>query len=189
MENRKQRLIDLLRKQSLIIAKSGESFTLASGKTSNYYVDVRKTSLTAEGHHLIGNLLYQVVASTFGITEVDAVAGVAIGGCPLASGASYASFLASRTPFDALYVRKEAKEYGTYNLIEGNFKDNMNIVLVEDVVTTGKSALRAVNAITVAGGNVLGTIAVVDRDEGATAYFESVGRKLTSLINVKDLLK
>lgn len=186
MENRKQRLIDILKKKSLIIAKPGESFELSSGRTSYFYLDVRKTSLSPEGHHLLGNFIYQMITTHYPL--LDAVAGVAIGGCPLASAVSYASYLSKTKKVPALYIRKETKDYGTRNLIEGSFHYGMNVVLVEDVVTSGLSSLRALNALTVAGAHTMGIIAVVDREEGAQEAFDKAKVPFHSLVKVSELL-
>lgn len=185
MENRKQKLIDLLVKKSLIMARPGESFDLASGKTSTYYLDVRKTALSSEGHHLLGNHIYQTIYDNF--RSAEAVAAVALGGCPLASSTSFASFT-HKHPLPALYIRKEAKEYGTRNLIEGEFHSGMQVVLLEDVVTTGQSSMRAINALTIIGIKVIGVIAVVDREEGGYEHITQMKIPFMPLCKISEVL-
>lgn len=185
MENRKQRLIDLLVNKSLIVAAPGESFTLASNKVSTYYLDVRKTALSPEGHHLLGNHIYQIIHDNF--RDTDAVAGVALGGCPIASSIAFASFIHKHS-IPALYIRKEVKEYGTRNVIEGDFYAGMHVVLVEDVVTTGQSSLRAINALTIAGIHVIGVITVVDREEGGAELVSKRKIPFISLCKISEVL-
>jgi orotate phosphoribosyltransferase len=171
----KKDLLSLFKRWSF---KKGE-FQLASGKTSDFYIDVRPVALSAEGHWKLGQLLFEAVHEFDG---VDAVAGVELGGCPLASAVAYASYLErvlapvsgkkkTPPPLSAIYVRKKPKNHGTSKLVEASFphhngKKPANVVLVEDVVTTGGSTIRAVRALQEAGHKVVGICVVVDREEG-----------------------
>lgn len=169
------RLLELLRDRSFARKK----VVLASGRESDFFIDCKQTVLTAEGHYLTGKLL---LASALNTVEFDAVAGVESGGYPLASAVAYASFLHG-IPKDALYVRKRPKNHGSERLIEGNDRllPNASIVILEDVVTTGKSALQAAEILQQAGYSVSGIIALVDRSEGADELFDKAGISFYSL--------
>ena len=150
------------------------TFQLASGRTSDFFIDCKTTVLRARGHVLAGQALLEA------IRELDdapaAVAGVALGGCPLASAVSYAS-AAEGAALDAVYVRKSAKAHGTARTIEGaaHLPAGANLVLVEDTVTTGGSSLRAVKQLEDAGFAVCAVLALVDREEGAKESFAEAG--------------
>lgn len=190
-------VIDILRAKSLKIAPEGEFFTLSSGAKSRVYMDVRRSALSPEGHHVLGNYLLMRIISAF--SGAVAVAGVELGGCPLASAVSMTSAYSHHSnlgdtdlirtePLEALYVRKRAKEHGTGNLVEGNFVPGMKVVLVEDVVTSGGSSIRAVRSLRETGADVLGVIAVLDREEGASSAFESEGIKFERLTTMREVL-
>jgi len=155
--------------------RTDRTFTLKSGKLSNFFVDCKQTALTANGHHLAGCILLRALDEHF--PNVETVAGVALGGCPLASAVSTLSAHQSEDwphPYalNALYVREARKDHGTSRRIEGPIDDTrLHVVLLEDVVTTGGSSLAACDALTEEGCRVLGVIALVDREEGATEAF------------------
>ena len=141
----------LLRLMRLLSYRRG-IVTLASGKQSDFFIDCKQTVLTAKGHALVGSLLLKALQH---LPEHEAVAGVVLGGCPLASAVSLTSHLTGR-PLQALYVRKEAKDHGTKRLIEGGVQRGMRVAMVEDVITTGGSTLRAVETLRDAGVLVVG---------------------------------
>ena len=178
---------DLKQLHALLLEKSVKQgdFVLASGRRSNYYVDARLTTMSGRGQLLIG---------TLGLAELDdagwspdAVGGLTLGADPIAYAIAHAAAHTYRN-LDAFTVRKEAKEHGTGKLIEGSFRPGMNVVIVEDVITTGDSALRAAKTITEAGGNVLGVLAVVDREEGGRERIEEAGYAVRALARVSELL-
>lgn len=180
------RLIALLAERS---AKRGD-FVLASGRRSNLYVDCRLTTMHPEGQLLIGRAgLAALRASEW---TVDAVGGLTLGADPI----SYA--IAHASAFDAeqhggqmvrsFTVRKEAKQHGTGKLIEGAFLSGDHVVIVEDVITTGGSALKAVEAVRAAGGNIQGVLALVDREEGGREAIEAAGLTVISLVKASELL-
>jgi orotate phosphoribosyltransferase len=163
--------IESLRKLLLKFSYAEREVTLASGAKSNFYIDVKKTALTAEGHWLLGRIFLEMIARNFAWT-IDAVAGVELGGCPLASAVSLTSAF-SRRGLPAIYVRKQAKEHGTKSLVEsggglGDPNPAMRIVLLEDVITTGGSSLRAIETLRTWGVSVVGVICVVDREESGS---------------------
>src|SRR5215210_4337508 len=164
----RQRLVKLLSERSV---KTGQ-FTLASGKLSDFYIDTRITTMSPEGLALIGPLAIQIFKSVG--WELDAVGGLTLGADPIAYSISYASNL---TPplLRAFTIRKEAKTHGTGKLIEGAFQDGDRVAVVEDVITTGHSALKAIDAIRSAGGQVTGVFALVDREEGGRESIEEAG--------------
>jgi orotate phosphoribosyltransferase len=136
------------------------TFRLASGKTSDFYVDVKQTVMSAEGAGLIGKLLYERLR----VHGVSCVGGMAVGAVPLVTAALAAAGTANAA-LDGFFVRKEAKEHGTARKIDGRFAADARIALVEDVVTTGESTLQAIDAIEAAGGRVELVVTVVDRQE------------------------
>ena len=159
--------------------------TLASGKVSDFFVDCKPTVLTARGHHLVGELMLDALRN---LPRCDAVAGVALGGCPLASAVSLMSHVRNR-PIPALYVRKEAKDHGTKKLIEGPMAQGMKVVLLEDVITTGGSTIRAVGSLRAAGVDVVGVVVLVDRLEGGIENLGREGLEVVSLYTKNDFLQ
>lgn len=178
MSEMKRELIELLRTHSYKQAPPGQPFTLASGAKSDYFIDVKMTALLARGHEVLGELL-SIELGWY--ASVSAVAGVELGGCPLASA------VASKGIYDAVYVRKAAKDHGTAKLVEGAVRPNMGVVLLEDVFTTGGSTLRAVQTLKDAGCLVLGVIGVVDREQGAAVAFKEAKLHFQALVNISEL--
>jgi orotate phosphoribosyltransferase len=175
------RVVALLAERS---ARRGD-FTLASGRRSTLYVDARLTTMSPDGLALIGPAgLAAIDAAGW---QADAVGGLTLGADPVSYAIAYASALAGR-PVRAFTVRKEAKQHGTGRLIEGPFRSGDRVVVVEDVITTGGSALRAVEAIRAAGGTVVGVLAVVDREEGGREAIEGAGLPVVALARAADIV-
>ena len=181
MEQDRRKLVSLLAMRS---ARRG-NFTLASGRQSSLYIDARLTTMSPEGLALIGPLGVEALRNAR--WHVDAVGGLTLGADPIAYSISYAS-AGSSAPIRAFTVRKEAKAHGTGKLIEGPFHSGDRVAVVEDVITTGGSALRAVSAIRDAGGEVVGVLALVDREEGGREALEEKGLRVMSLVTAADLL-
>lgn len=177
----KQRLVSLLAKRS---ARRG-SFVLASGKQSSLYIDARLTTMSPEGLSLIGPLGLEAIRNAH--WAVDSVGGLTLGADPIAYAISYAS-AHTASPIRAFTVRKEAKAHGTGKLIEGPFAAGDRVVIVEDVITTGSSAARAVEAVRSAGGAVLGVLALVDRDDGGRELLEGIGLSVVGLVSATEIL-
>ena len=159
-------------------------FTLASGARSTYYIDARPTTMSAEGLHLIGRLGLAALRAEGWAPA--AVGGLTMGADPVA----YAVAVASRghtSVIDAFSVRKEAKGHGTKRRVEGNFRAGDAVVVVEDVITSGGSALQAIAAVEEEGGQVLGVLAVVDREQGGRAALEARGVAVVALTTVTEL--
>ena len=138
---------------------------LASGKESDFYVDCKRTALTAEGHVLVGRLLFDRIRQVKPL--VRGAGGLTLGADPLASAVAYTSFLAGE-PVDAFIVRKEPKGHGTGQWIEGRktIPDGSRVSVLEDVITTGGSAIKAIERCRAEGLVVAGCFALVDRMEG-----------------------
>lgn len=175
------RLLDLLAQRS---ARRG-TFTLASGKQSDLYIDCRLTTMHPEGLALIGPLgLHAIGARGW---HPDAVGGLTLGADPVSYAIAYASQLAGM-PTRAFTVRKEAKTHGTGKLIEGPYSAGDRVVVIEDVITTGGSALKAVEAVRTAGGTVVGVLAVVDREEGGREAIEAIGVEVETLARATEIV-
>ena len=175
------RLLTLLAERS---ARRGH-FTLASGRQSSLYIDARLTTMSPEGLALIGPLGLRALRTAN--WSVDAIGGLTLGADPVSYAIAYASALAG-TPLRAFTVRKEAKVHGTGRLIEGPFREGDRVAVVEDVITTGGSALRAVEAIRAGGGVVAGVLALVDRQEGGREALEGAGLSVLVLTRASDIV-
>jgi orotate phosphoribosyltransferase len=153
-------------------------FVLASGRTSNFYIDCRLTTMSAEGLVLIGRL--GLAAMREQGWSPRAVGGLTMGADPVAY-AIAAQSVSAPPMVNAFSVRKEAKAHGTGRRVEGNFSAGDPVLVVEDVITTGGSALKAIEAIREEGGTVLGILAVVDREEGGRVALEAAGHRVVAL--------
>ncbi len=179
----RSRLRDLLLEHSV---RWGE-FTLASGKKSDLYVDARVTLMLAEGASLAGRLLLEALDARFTPADVDAVGGMAVGAVPLVSAVLVHAAAHPRwRGLRGFFVRKEAKGHGLGKQVEGAFRKGDNVVLLEDVVTTGGSSRVAADAVRDAGGTIRQVLAVLDRDEGGATALADCG--LTALFHRADLV-
>lgn len=175
------RLIALLRERSVATG----DFVLASGRRSHWYIDCRRTTMHAEGLALIGALGLAAIRDA-GWTPA-AVGGLTLGADPVA----YAIARASHDAPPAVHgftVRKQAKAHGAGRRMEGCLEPGMPVVVVEDVITTGGSALDAAAAVRDAGGHVIGIFAVVDREEGGREAIAAAGYAVRSLLRASELL-
>jgi orotate phosphoribosyltransferase len=161
------------------------SFTLASGRQSDLYIDARLTTMSPDGLATIGPLALARIRARGWMP--DAVGGLTLGADPVSYAIAHASALAG-TPIRSFTVRKEAKAHGTGKLIEGPYQPGDRVVVIEDVITTGGSALKAIEAVTAAGGNVIGVLAVVDREEGGREVLESAGYAVEALAGAKEIV-
>ena len=172
--------------QHLLAERSARrgKFTLSSGRESTLYIDARLTTMSPEGLILIGPLGLAALEESG--WNVQAVGGLTLGADPVAYAIAYASAQKGRL-IRAFTVRKEAKTHGTGQLIEGPFKPGDRVAIVEDVITTGGSALKAATAVQAAGGVVIGVLAVVDRDEGGTEALVAQGFRVIDLTRAGDI--
>ena len=179
----RQRLKEILLEKSY---REG-TFTLTSGKTSDFYIDGKQTTLSAEGAYLCGKLLLELIEKEE--HPIDAVGGMTLGADPLVTAVSIVSYLEKR-PIPAFIVRKEAKGHGTGNYIEGlkNMPKGCRVALVEDVVTTGGTLLKVIERVE-AQGFVVGLVAtIVERQEGGTQALSDRGYRLKSVFTREELL-
>ncbi len=174
-------LIALLRERSV---RFGD-FTLASGAKSSYYIDCRLSTMSAQGQILIGRMGLAAIRDA-GWTPLG-VGGLTMGADPVSYAIAAAS-VKDGAIVDAFSVRKAAKDHGTGRQIEGNFGTGMPVVIVEDVITSGGSALTAIDVVSKAGGKILGVIAVVDREAGGREKIEAAGVPVRALVKVSELI-
>ncbi len=182
--DQRARLLELLKEKSYI---EGE-VKLASGKISNFYIDCRQTSLNAEGAYLIGQIFYRWIEHMG--KNPDAVGGMTMGADPLVTATSVTSYLESN-PIGGFLIRKEPKGHGTGKQLEGNgsLKEGAHVILLEDVVTTGGSTIRAIEACRKEGLVVTDVFCLVDRMEGGAENIAARDVLLTPLFTRKDFLK
>lgn len=181
-----EKLVALLRSRSYRRAPDGEPFKLASGKLSMHFCDVKATVMSPDGLRLAtAGFVYlakDLINGAFGTPALDAVAGVALGGCPLATAFSL------ETGLDCLYVRKEAKDHGTKKLLEGPPRlKSGRVLLLEDVCTTGGSSLQAVRTLRDAGFEVACVASLVDREEGDAEAFAEAGVPFRRLMTLSEI--
>jgi len=175
----KKQLLDIIKKESV----SRGEFILSSGKKSNYYIDMRRTTLHPKGAKLIGEIIFEKIKNL----DIDCIGGPTLGADPIVSAVSITSALTEK-PIPGFYVRKEAKPYGKMKMIEGIFKSGDKVIIVEDVVTTGASTLKTIRAVEDEGGKVIKTIALVDREEGGKENIKREGYEFESIFKKSELL-
>lgn len=178
----RQKLLKLLAERSV---KRG-NFILASGKSSSLYVDARTTTMSPEGLALIGPVAIEALRNAN--LKIDAVGGLTLGADPITYSIAVASYW-SPPLIRAFSVRKDAKTHGTGKLIEGSFQTGDNVLVTEDVITTGASALRAIGTIKSAGGLIRGVLTLVDREDGGRETIEQEGYPVISLFKLEEILK
>lgn len=177
----RERLLHLLAERSV---RRGD-FVLASGARSDFYIDCRVTTTHAEGQALIGRVALAALREA-GL-QPDSVGGLTMGADPVAYAVAHASWLAG-APVHAFSVRKEAKAHGTGRRIEGCFAPGQRVVVAEDVITSGGSALRACEAVRAEGGEILAVLALVDREGGGREAIERAGFRVVPLFGIGELL-
>lgn len=171
-------LIELIHKHAL---KFGE-FTLASGQTANFYLDCRKLTLTGEGANMIAAGILSELEGNWPV----AVGGMAIGADPITAAVITCAWQRQRD-LKGFIVRKEAKGHGMGQTVEGPVTAGEKVVIVEDVVTTGGSSVRAIEHVRQFGLEVDRVIAIVDRESGGQENFAKIGVELTSLVRLSEL--
>lgn len=176
----RQQLLKLLAERSV---RRGH-FVLASGKSSDLYVDARTTTMSPEGLALIGPMAIEAVRSTN--LKIDAAGGLTLGADPITYSIAVASYW--RPPLiRAFSVRKDVKLHGTGKLIEGSFQAGDNVLVTEDVITTGASALKAIKTIREAGGQIKAVLALVDREDGGREAIEREGYPVICLFSLGEI--
>ncbi|MCK4835867.1 MAG: orotate phosphoribosyltransferase [Candidatus Aminicenantes bacterium] len=177
----KSKLKKILLEKSVI---TGKVFTLSSGKTSDFYVDARITTLDPEGAYLCGKIFLEMLKGF----DIDAVGGYSIGADPIVSVISVLSYI-DHNPLPAFIIRKEEKTHGTRKAIEGNFPHQGRVALFDDVVTSGGSLLKGITQIETQGCRVEVVMAVIDREEGGREKIESGGYQFISIFTKKELME
>ncbi|MDD4093541.1 MAG: orotate phosphoribosyltransferase [Methanothrix sp.] len=176
--NDKERLLQLLKDKSLEI----RPVVLSSGRKSDYYMDCKRVTLSPEGAYLTGKLMLEMIGP-----EVNAVAGLTLGADPIVSSVSILSHLDNRG-LAGLIVRKEPKKHGTMSYVEGPaLPKDAKVAVVEDVVTSGASLIRAMDRIEAAGYRPVQALAILDRQEGGRQAIKERGFDLQALFNREDL--
>jgi orotate phosphoribosyltransferase len=182
---RRARLIELIKLRSF---QEGPEFKLASGKMSTFYFNMKPTMLDSEGAYLVASLILDQLEGI----EADLIGGLEMGAVPIASSVAAIAYTQGRE-LPAFFVRKQAKEHGTQSLVEGLAKgDSMTgkkVVVVEDVTTTGCSALKAADALRAAGAEIVRVITIVDRLDGAAETFATAGLSFEPLLTLADFRK
>lgn len=178
----KERLIELVLEKAFKYSKE-PVFKLVSGRMSNYYFNCKAVTLHPEGMHLIGNIIFEMIKDS-GATGIG---GLTLGADPIANAVAYTSFLKGK-PFEAFVVRKSAKPHGTMQWIEGNIKGGDRVVIVDDVITTGKSTIEAINKAKEAGLSVVKVIALVDRQEGGRENIEALGHTVEAVVTREEVM-
>jgi len=180
--NDKAQLIALLLERSFRYRPEAP-FTLASGRTSPYYFNCKTTLYHPEGMRLVGKLLFAAVHEL----RPAAIGGLTLGADPLAYACAYTSYLEEQ-PIEAFVVRKQPKDHGTRLPIEGNVGVGDRVVVVDDVITTGGSTLKAIEACRGAGLEVVGCCVLVDRQEGGREAIEAAGVTVTALVTRDEVM-
>lgn len=176
----KKRLLKLIKEKALFY----QPVKLSSGKKSNYYVDAKQVTLSGEGAYLVARLVLDLIKKD----NVEAIGGPTIGADPIAGAVIYLSYL-NKTPLQGFIVRKDLKKHGMQRYIEGPpLKKDSRVVIIDDVITTGESTLRAAQAVEKMGCQVVRIITLVDRLEGGRELLEEHGFKLTPIFTRDDLI-
>jgi orotate phosphoribosyltransferase len=171
----------------LLAARSARrgNFTLASGRQSSLYIDARLTTMTPEGQRLIGRV--GLAALREAGWQPDAIGGLTLGADPIAYAICHSSADTDH-PLKAFTVRKEPKAHGTGKQVEGPLATGDRVVIVEDVITTGGSAVRAIEAVKREGATPLGVLALVDREEGGREQIEKLGLRVYALTTASQIV-
>ncbi len=175
----KKRLVDLILSRSFKFTKK-PTFKLASGKKSSFYFNCKPTTLNPEGMILIGNLLYRIIEAEKS-WKAKAIGGLTLGADPVAVAIAYTSHIQGK-PLEAFVVRKEPKKHGTMLWIEGNVKKGDKVLIVEDVITTGNSTIKAIRRAGQAGLKVRGVVVLIDRQEGGREAIEAMDIPFRALL-------
>jgi orotate phosphoribosyltransferase len=181
-------MTDRDRLKALLVERSIQlgDFTLASGAKSDYYIDARLTTMSAGGQLLVGQVAYDAIVES-GLAPTH-VGGLTLGADPVSYAIAHRSALAG-TPIDAFTVRKRAKDHGTGQRIEGGLTSRGRCLMIEDTMTTGRSTLEAVEAVRSLGAAIVGVLTLVNRSEGAEAFYQAQRLPLISLYTGSELLQ
>jgi orotate phosphoribosyltransferase len=182
---KRARLIEIVKARSF---QEGPEMKLASGKMSTFYFNMKPTMLDSEGAHLIADLILDQIDGV----SADLIGGLEMGAVPIAASVTAVAHARGRK-LPAFFVRKQAKEHGTQSLIEGLARNETmsgkRVVIVEDVTTTGGSAIKAAEAIRASGATIVRVITIVDRQDGAEEAFKAASMDFKPLLTLSDFKK
>lgn len=177
LSQKRDRLRDIIRRQSLL---QNRDFVLVSGRSSNFFFDMKKTMFDPEGAALLADLLFDKIDTA----DVDYIGGLETGAIPIIAALCARSW--PQKPIKGFFVRKEIKGHGTDQRIDGLLEPGSKVILFEDVTTTGGSTMQAVNQARQLGCDILKIISVVDRLEGAVENFRAAGLNFEALFTWRD---
>lgn len=175
----RSRAFEIIKERSLVLGK----VTLSSGKESDHYFDMKTTMLHPEG----SNLLCELILNRISSLDVDHIGGLEMGAVPLIGPLASISWQKGK-PIQGFFVRKEPKEHGTQKQIEGDDLEGKNVVIVDDVTTTGQSAMKSIEILKNAGAKVVLVISILDRQEGAAELYKAAGIPFQSLFTAADFI-
>jgi orotate phosphoribosyltransferase len=179
----KNRLIELIIEKAFKYSEE-PVFKLVSGRMSNYYFNCKAITLKPEGMYLIGNIIVDLIINL----EIKGIGGLTLGADPIADAVAYTSYL-KKNPIEAFVVRKSAKSHGTMQWIEGNIASGDRVVIVDDVITTGKSTLEAITRAKEAGLEIVKVIALIDRQEGGREAIKELGYNVEAIVTREEVME
>ena len=172
-------LLTLIRDRALL----KEKVKLSSGQESNFYLDMKMVELLPEGSYLIGEVMFDLIEEL----DIAAIGGLAVGAVPMVTSIVECCYR-NEKEIEGFFVRDGIKTHGTRKRIEGKFTDGCRVVLVDDVVTTGRSIDKAIDAATERGAEIVSIFSIVDRDAGAKAHFAEKGIEYRSVFSKSEVL-
>ena len=179
----KNRLIELIIEKAFKYSEE-PVYKLVSGRMSNYYFNCKAITLYPEGMYLIGNIIYDQIKDL----DVKGIGGLTLGADPIADAVAYTSYL-KKNPIEAFIVRKAAKSHGTMQWIEGNVAAGDSVVIVDDVITTGKSTIEAITRAKEAGLEIVKVIALIDRQEGGREAIRELGYNVEAIVTREEVME
>ena len=182
----KKRLIDLVIERTFRFTDK-PTFKLASGKMSSYYFNCKPTTLNSEGMYLIGNLLFDLIKSKKS-WKAKGVGGLTLGADAISNAIAHTFYLKGEQ-MESFVVRKEPKKHGTMLWVEGHVGKGDNVIIIEDVITTGGSTIKAIDRAKKCGLKVLGVIVLIDRQEGGKEKILAKGVKVETLLTREEIFE
>lgn len=189
----KKRLVDLIIERTFRYTDK-PTFKLASGKMSSYYFNCKPTTLNSEGMYLVGNLLYDLIKSRKPAYRTDrswkakGVGGLTLGADPISNAIAHTFYLKGEQ-MESFVVRKEPKKHGTMLWVEGNVGKGDKVIIIEDVITTGGSTIKAIDRAKKCGLKILGVIVLIDRQEGGKEKIEATGVRVETLLTREEIFE